>query len=206
MRLVEAAIALFAARGMDEVGVRELTAQAGVNLGAINYHFGNKEALAETVFMELAARVNGRRLDKLRRLQEEASAKNGHVSTREVIELFTEPYLGTGPDAEEGRLLGQFVLKHRVTPSAMTQRIIRKHFDPMAKAYIEALSQAAPEIDAAEFFWRYMFMVSAVVLTVSDRSKSNRLARLSDGVADTNRRDELKEALIRFLIGGMHAP
>lgn len=47
--LVEAARPLFAARGYDGVSVRDITAAAGTNLGAITYHFGSKEALWHAV-------------------------------------------------------------------------------------------------------------------------------------------------------------
>ena len=53
-RLLKAAIALFAERGYDAIGTREIEAEAGVNRGLITYHFGSKEALwkaaIETLF------------------------------------------------------------------------------------------------------------------------------------------------------------
>jgi AcrR family transcriptional regulator len=44
-RLLAAGRALFGSRGYDAVSVREITARAKANLGAITYHFGSKEAL-----------------------------------------------------------------------------------------------------------------------------------------------------------------
>ena len=44
-RLVSAAVTLFSQKGYDGTSVRAITAYAGVNLGAITYHFGSKEAL-----------------------------------------------------------------------------------------------------------------------------------------------------------------
>lgn len=204
-RIIAAAVELFALNGVDGAGVRDITARAGVNVGAVNYHFGNKEALAESVFMELAARVNSRRLKNLEAQQEAAAAARRELTTLEVLELFIEPYLGPGPEADEGKLLAQFLLKHRLSPTPITQRIIRKHFDPMAKAFIAAIGRSAPHVDALEFYWRYLFMVSAVVLTITDRSSGNRLGRLSGGLANTDHQVELRAALLRFLVGGMNA-
>lgn len=204
-RIVAAAEELFAVNGVDDTGIRDITARAGVNVGAVNYHFGNKEALAESVFMELAIRVNSKRLEKLEQAQTAARAAQRELTTSEILELFIEPYLGRSP-RDEGRLLAQFLLKHRLSPTPTTQRIIRKHFDPMAKAFIAAIGRAAPGVDAVEFYWRYLFMVSAVVLTITDRSSSNRLGRISGGLANTDRHDELRAALLRFLVGGMNAP
>ena len=48
-------------------------------------------------------------------------------------------------------------------------------------------------------------MVSTVVLTITDRSKDNRLARLSNGLVDATRTDVMREALIGFLVGALAA-
>lgn len=47
--LLDAARDLFARDGYDGASIRAITARAGVNLGAITYHFGSKERLYEAV-------------------------------------------------------------------------------------------------------------------------------------------------------------
>jgi len=47
--LILAGRELFPARGYDGTSIRALTSLAGVNLGAVTYHFGSKEALYEAV-------------------------------------------------------------------------------------------------------------------------------------------------------------
>jgi AcrR family transcriptional regulator len=44
-RILDAAGPLFAERGFDAVGVREITRAADMNTAAVNYHFRNKEEL-----------------------------------------------------------------------------------------------------------------------------------------------------------------
>ena len=53
-RLLEAARQLFARDGFDAAGVRDITARAHANLGAITYHFGSKEALYHAVIQRFA--------------------------------------------------------------------------------------------------------------------------------------------------------
>lgn len=48
-KLIEAATPLFAAKGFNGVGVRELALAAGVNLAMISYYFGGKEGLYAAV-------------------------------------------------------------------------------------------------------------------------------------------------------------
>ena len=47
--LLDAGLAAFARNGFDGASVRMITSRAGVNLGAITYHFGSKRALYEAV-------------------------------------------------------------------------------------------------------------------------------------------------------------
>lgn len=49
-----AARALFARHGFDGASVRAITQAAGVNLGAITYHFGSKRGLFEAVAADMA--------------------------------------------------------------------------------------------------------------------------------------------------------
>ena len=49
-RILDAAEVLFAERGFSETSLRTITSAAGVNLAAVNYHFGSKKALIQAVF------------------------------------------------------------------------------------------------------------------------------------------------------------
>jgi AcrR family transcriptional regulator len=69
-RILETALALFAAEGFDSTSTRAIAEQAGVNLPAIQYYFGSKEGLyraaiahigeqAAQAIAPIAARVRG---------------------------------------------------------------------------------------------------------------------------------------------------
>ena len=74
-QLVAAAVELFARHGYHGASVRAITKAAGVNLGAITYHFGSKGALYEAAIASVlgpsadhlarAAAVSGSALDRL---------------------------------------------------------------------------------------------------------------------------------------------
>ena len=201
-RLLAIAESLFADQGVEGTSLRELTAKAGLHVGAVNYHFRSKEALAEAVFERLSVRVNARRVAELERLLAEAAAAGRPPALEALLDSFIRPYVD--PVApRDGALLARLILQHRIAPSPMTMRIIQRHFDPMAKQYIAALALAQPAIDPVEHYWRYTFMVSAVVLTVTDQGESgSRLARLSGGKADVMRSEDLRRYLLRFLKDG----
>ncbi|MEM6384137.1 MAG: CerR family C-terminal domain-containing protein [Pseudomonadota bacterium] len=54
LALLEAAMKLFGEKGYDNTTVRDLINEAGVNLAAINYHFGGKEGLRYAAIGHLA--------------------------------------------------------------------------------------------------------------------------------------------------------
>ena len=49
-RILDTAEVLFAQKGFAETSLRAITSKAGVNLAAVNYHFGSKESLVQAVF------------------------------------------------------------------------------------------------------------------------------------------------------------
>jgi AcrR family transcriptional regulator len=198
-RILQAASDLYAAKGLDRVSLRELTARAGVNLAAVSYHFGSKEGLAEAVFEDLSRRINGKRVADLDAYL--ASLGGERPALDPVLTIFIDPYLGAGSE-QQGVLLARFIVQHRLAPSALTRKVIRAHFDPMAQRFIAALALACPGIATRDIAWRYMFMVSAMVLTLTDTTSDNRIARLSGGEADPSRTEDLRSALLDFLRSG----
>lgn len=204
-RMINAAIVLFGRKGVDQVPLRELTARAGVSLASVNYHFGSKEKLATLVFEELSRRVNARRLRGLDRIEADCGRSGVRPALEDIVASFIEPYVGAS-HVDEGLLLSRLILRHRMSPSAITATLMRRHFDPMAGRYIAAFAAACPDVAPEEFPWRYTFMVSTVVLTMTDRHKDSRLIRLSGGAADPTDAHALAAALAGFLYGAMRGP
>jgi AcrR family transcriptional regulator len=48
-RIMEAAVSLFAARGYDAVGVRQIASEAGVNIAMISYYFNGKLGILKAI-------------------------------------------------------------------------------------------------------------------------------------------------------------
>ena len=108
--LLRAGRRVFARRGFDGASVRDITRQAGANLGAITYHFGSKRGLYEEVLragltpmVERVAAVAAGPGSALERLEE-------------VVDVFFE-HLGANADLP--RLLLQEVAAGKQPPAAV---------------------------------------------------------------------------------------
>jgi len=74
-RILDAAEELFMQHGFEGTSMRLLTSKAGVNLAAVNYHFGSKDALIEAVFRRRLDPMNAARVAALDRLERDASGQ-----------------------------------------------------------------------------------------------------------------------------------
>src|SRR5512135_2921410 len=71
-RILDTAETLFMEQGFEGTSLRAITAAAGVNLAAVNYHFGSKEDLFQAVLTRRLDPMNQQRVDLLARYEQEA--------------------------------------------------------------------------------------------------------------------------------------
>jgi AcrR family transcriptional regulator len=202
-RIIAAAEFVFAEMGLEKATLRDITSRAKVNVAAVSYYFGSKSDLVHSVFDRLSTRLNERRIRDLDECLSAAKKAGEPPDLRCILDIFIRPYL----DGKSGRLFARLILQHRIAPSEVTKAIISGHFDPMAKRFIQAISDACPGIEPKAFFWRYVFMIGSVVYTVADLGVLDRAAQLSAGKVQARKAADLQEALLDFLIAGMrHDP
>jgi len=90
-QILDAAEKLFASQGIEKTSMRQITSEAGVNLAAINYHFGNKENLIKTVLSRFIASLDQQREELLEAAEKQAGTSG--VTTRHVVRAFLNPWL-----------------------------------------------------------------------------------------------------------------
>ena|ERR1700676_2298094 len=198
-RIVAAAEHVFAEMGMEKATLRDITARAKVNVAAVSYYFGSKSDLIHSVFDRLSTRLNERRIRDLDECLASARQAGNPPDLRSILDVFIRPYL----DGKSGRLFARLILQHRLAPSELTMAIISGHFDPMARRFIQAITEACPQLDPKVFFWRYVFMIGSVVYSVADLGVLDRTEHLSDGKVRARNAADIHDALLDFLVAGM---
>lgn len=114
--LIDAGRRLFARQGYDATSIRQLTADAGANLGAVTYHFGSKQALYHAVVEQALTPFADRVVAASR---EGADALERATS---VVRAYFE-VLRTYPDVP--MLLLQELMAGRVPPPPVTTALQR---------------------------------------------------------------------------------
>ena len=201
-RLLDAAERLFAERGFAAASLRAITAQAGVNLAAVNYYFRSKQALLEAVFARRLEWVNRQRLELL--AAAEARARRRAPPLEDILEAFVGPAfrlraeLGAGA-ASFQRLMGRLL----VEPGEDVQRMLKEQFAGVAARFHSALEKALPKLPPAELAARIHFMVGAVAHTMAG---SNLMRVFFSDRYDLSDAEATIRRLVTFLAAGLRAP
>jgi len=202
-RILDTAEELFMQHGFEGASMRMLTAKAGVNLAAVNYHFGSKDALIEAVFHRRLDAMNAERIAELERLEKEAAGKA--LTPDAIIRAFIGASLRMIEDARGGgrnfiRLLGRAYTE----PAKPIRALIGQMYAPAMERFKAAFSRALPELPRDELVWRMHFMFGTLAYTLA----STDTVQLIAGAKPEDRYDAalLEERLTAFLHAGLVAP
>jgi AcrR family transcriptional regulator len=88
-RLLDAAERPFPDKGVEAVSRWDIALAAGVNLAAVNYHFGSRQEFIRAVIKRRAEAINARRLAALARTEQQAGSAS--VPTDEILEASLGP-------------------------------------------------------------------------------------------------------------------
>jgi AcrR family transcriptional regulator len=135
-RILDAAEKLFCEKGFDRTSVRELTAEAGCNLAAINYYFGGKEKLYSEMFRRQFQMMIQGHLDTIDRVMSEPE-----ISLEKLLRMIIEPPIRRAVDNEtKGQILKLLVrefLDQKIDPEYVVKDMKEKFFDRLGSVFME---------------------------------------------------------------------
>lgn len=211
-RILDVAEYLFMTWGYDATSMRQITSEANVNLAAVNYHFGSKEALMIQVLKRRLDWLNAERLRVLDEL--EAKAEGKPVKPSQIVDAYFGTLLRMADNKENGgttflRLLGRTFTE----PTEFIRSFLAQEYRAGVDRYKQALFKALPDVPKAEVVWRFHFMLGATSYAIAG---TDALHLVSDWIVDDAaeagaadsiaRADRLLPRLMSFLIGGLRAP
>lgn len=197
-KILDTAEALFARHGFSATSVRVITAEAGVNLAAVNYYFGSKDNLIIEVLSRVIRPINQQRMQLLDR----AIADNPKPTPLEaILEAMIRPCLEMAFDPERqdvSRLLGRSIIEE----GNFIQKIIENEWNPVMDRFVTTLQGTLPNLSREEIFWRMHFVIGSVIHVVSHQRD---LRLLCQGLGAFEF-DSVLKRLITFATAGLQAP
>jgi AcrR family transcriptional regulator len=164
-----------------------------VNLAAVHYHLGSKEALLAAVVARHAGPINRERLARLAALESRAEMP----TVEDLLTAFLAPALDRGRGDPE---LGDVIVLVQGEPLERAAPLLRSQFGEVIRRFGDALCTALPELPPAVVRERLHFSVGTLLHVLSGRPR----AAFDDafGVDEA----ALPECLVGFLAAGLRAP
>src|SRR5262245_52499166 len=202
-RILDAAEALFMEHGFEATSLRSITTAAGVNLAAVNYHFGSKEELFQAVLTRRLDPMNQARVALLDQL--EAGADAQALSCEQILTALLTPALALARDPERGgknflKLLGRAY----ADPAPFIRQFLSEQYAQMIARFKAAFGRALPQLPRKELSWRLHFIMGALSYTLAGTDALKLIAELNPHETDND--EILLRRLAPFLLAGLKAP
>jgi AcrR family transcriptional regulator len=176
--ILNAAERLYAGRGFADVTLRDIVAEADVNLAAVNYHFGSKDELIAQLYVSRSLATNRERLNALKAAE---AAGGGRAGIDEVLRALVGPPLRgcLGPDQQRSDA-ARFMIRASIESVAPIRRIRNREIDHLRR-FAAAMRRSLPGHDDTDIYWGLHFALAMAHQTIRD---GERLSKLSDGLCD----------------------
>ncbi len=201
-RILDAAEDIFIECGYEAMSLRQITAKADVNLAAVNYHFGSKEALIHAM---LARRLDKLNVERLKLLERFDSLLGDRLTCEHVLGAMFIPALRLSRDPRVGgpaflRLLGRAY----TDPSFFIHDFLNGHYADVAERFFDAFQRALPHLPREELGWRLHFAIGALSGVLAGADTDNLIAEFSKGQAVSDL--QLIARLASLMVAALKAP
>jgi AcrR family transcriptional regulator len=188
--ILDAAERLYADRGFSDVTLRDIVAAAGVNLAAVNYHFGSKDELIAELFVTRSIATNRERLNELKAAE---TAGGGRADIELVLRALVGPMVRgcLGPESERSTA-ARFMIRASIESVPPIRRIKNREIDHLRR-FAAAMRRSLPDCGDGDLYWGLHFALAMAHQTIRD---SERLAKLSEGKCDLNDIDGVIERIV----------
>ena len=199
-RILDAAEQLFAEHGFAETSLRSITSKAGVNLAAVNYHFGSKKDLIHSVFsrfLDPFVKNLGQRLDAVEIADEIPDLES-------ALHMLVDEIMAVQPRSEKDlsvfmRLMGMAYNQNQ----GHLKRYLTDAYTEEFGRYFALLRRVCPELPPSEMFWRTYFILGSAVFTMSGADALLAIAERDYGISDDM--ESVMRKMVPFMAAGLRS-
>jgi AcrR family transcriptional regulator len=202
-RILDSAEKLFTQQGFYATSLRMLTKEAGVNLAAVNYHFGSKEELIKAVIGRRMLPLNKMRLERLQNIKDSASAEGQPPDIKEILLAFIEPTFEFRKSGSGAQDFISMISRAFSDPRDTVRKLFLNMVEPVFQLLFELLCEALPSLPKNIVYWRLNFMIGAMAHAMS---MSQMCQLIPDGLVLKVDSVSLAEQFVNFVANGLEAP
>ena len=195
-RILGAARDLFEEEGLGGFSVRAVTARAGTNVAAVNYHFGSKAALLRAVVREAFDGVAAGQ----RRLLDKLEGRDGTPGVEAILSAYSAPVFALFDAGHAGEWGRAWMEARAGDPSGRGRPPMMFAETGVTRRYHEALCRALPHVPPDELWWRLERATG--LLMANQGSRASHKHEIAEGPGPEDER----RWLLAFLAGALAAP
>lgn len=202
-RILDAAEHLFAKDGYRGTSLRAITGQADVNLAAVNYHFGSKEALLEEVIKRRLLPLNETRRQRIEEVRDNARKEEKIPDIKAVLLGFIEPTLQFREATPEAEHFVTFIGRSITDPDDTVRQVFHRFIKSLFHLLFETSCEALPDLPKDLVFWRLHFTLGSLFHTLHICGKF----QTDDNISFTSDMDSqtLINLILPYVTAGMKA-
>lgn len=159
-RILDSAEVLFISGGFDSLSMRQITSAAGVNLAAVNYHFGSKDALIHAVLSRKLDPLNVQRVQMLENFEQQLGEQ---LTCEHVLAAMFLPAVRLfRAETDQSANFLQFLGRAYTEPSPVVRDFINTHYIQTLGRFFSAFQRTLPSLQRHDLGFRLNFAMGAL--------------------------------------------
>jgi len=194
-RIVSTSIDHFSQYGFDGTRMRDIVNEADVNLAAVNYYFGSKLGLYESL-MTTYAKIVGKRRRKMLK-DAKLVSDDGPIPLETIVKVVVCPFyeFAEQPDGEK---LIRFLMRLPFEANSVANKLYKTHILPQVKIILTEMKLTMPDVDRA----MHLRIYSLIVHSMSDTGSGGVFLLLKDR-SDSMSTSERAEFIVTYCTAGI---
>lgn len=200
-RIMDVAERLFADHGFAATSLRQITAEAEVNLAAVNYHFKSKEALLSAVIERRLGPINKRRMELLDEMETRSS--NGQLDLKEAVMAFMRPaFEAKSAKRDEIRHFPRLMARVMAEPGEWSAPVLLPVLHQITNRFMPIFERAMGVKDRALVLWGAQFGIGCMTRCLIAPEFIHTITRQD---LPPESLEQTLDRLVCFVVGGMKA-
>jgi AcrR family transcriptional regulator len=200
-RILDTAERLFADHGFAATSLRQITAEAEVNLAAVNYHFKSKEALLSAVIERRLGPINKRRMELLDEM--EARSSNGQLDLKEAVLAFMRPaFEAKSAKCGEIKHFPRLMARVMAEPGEWSAPVLLPVLHQITNRFMPIFQQAMGVEDRTMVLWGAQFGIGCMTRCLI---APEFIHTITGQELPPESPEQILDRLVCFVVGGMEA-